>query len=340
MKFLVLGGAGVIGRQIVRQALNAGHEVTAFDKNSGFPPECAGAQLAVGDRYAADFAARFENQRFDAVIDMICGSVADAKATLNTFGKTAAQIIVTSSIASYNRPYRSYPLRESAERPACDPAFQYACDKAQMELYLKSKMGAQPAAITILRPSLTFGPGATNFGMLRQNRNVVRRIRQNRPVVMVGEGVIPWNITFSPDLGRAYLLACGNQNTYNDDFHVTANEVVMWEDLYRAVGRAVGHEPDMAYISSVTLRRVLGPLCGHLNFEKVYFSVCDNSKFRQAVPEFEPRVCFDKGIRQLVGWWETSGFAYDEEKDRQEDELCGAYDTFRRQLTTLGAKQK
>lgn len=33
----------------------------------------------------------------------------------------------------------------------------------------------------ISRPSLTFGEGAANFGMLRQNRNLVRRIREGKP---------------------------------------------------------------------------------------------------------------------------------------------------------------
>ena len=33
----------------------------------------------------------------------------------------------------------------------------------------------------ISRPSLTFGEGAVNFDMLRQDRNLVRRIREGKP---------------------------------------------------------------------------------------------------------------------------------------------------------------
>ena len=112
----------------------------------------------------------------------------------------------------YDRPYHSYPIREDSKHLRTDPAFSYGFQKAEMERYLQAEIAKdQPgAAITILRPSFTFGDGTTNFGILRQNRNVVRRIREGKPVVMTGEGSIPWSFTFAPDLANAFLLSCGN----------------------------------------------------------------------------------------------------------------------------------
>ncbi|MEA4932597.1 MAG: NAD-dependent epimerase/dehydratase family protein [Lawsonibacter sp.] len=339
MKILVLGGTGVISRQIVKQAVEKGYDVTIFNRGSRELPECAGAQVVLGDRKAADFADKFAGENYDTVIDMICFNENDARQTVEVFGGKAKQIIVTSSIAAYDRPYHSYPIREETEHLRTDPAFAYGYKKALLDGYLQSQMHHHPAAITVIRPSLTFGPGAANFGMLRQNRNLVRRIKEGKPVVMVGEGVIPRNFTFARDLAQAFVLACCNENTYNDVFHVTNSEIVMWEDLYRAAGKAVGKEPNMAYISSHLLREFMPSVCEHLNFEKVHFSVFSTEKFRRAVPEFNPTVGVDEGVKELVDWWESTDFPYDEERDALEDAVCGAYSKFEQTLVALTAKQ-
>ena len=271
----------------------------------------------------------------DTVIDMTCFNKDLAKQTVEAFGNKARQIIVTSSIAAYERPYKSYPIREECEFLDTAGDFSYGFHKAELERYLNSQMGKIKAAITIIRPSLTFGAGAANFGILRQNRNVVRRIRKEKPVVMIGEGVIPWNFTFVPDLAKGFILSCGNEKTYNDSFHVTNTQIVMWEDLYRAVGRVVGREPKFVYVPTALLREMLPSVCEHLNFEKVHFSVFSVDKFKAAAPEYNPAVTLDNGIKDLVDWWEATDFPYDEEKDILEDAICDAYNDFRKRLISL-----
>ena len=193
---------------------------------------------------------------------------------------------------------------------------------------LQSQIGKVSAAITVIRPSFTFGRGTANLGILRQNRNVVRRIKAGKPVVMVGEGVIPWSFTFARDLASAYVLACGNQKTYNDAFHVTNTELVMWEELYRAIGRAVGKEPKMCYISSHLLREFYPDVCAHLNFEKVHFNYYSIEKFQNAAPNYHPVVGLQEGIQEVIDWWEEVDFPYDEEKERLEDQVCALYEQF------------
>lgn len=338
MKILVLGGTGVISRQIVKQAVARGFDVTMFNRGSRTLPECAGAREITGDRKSADFASYFEGETYDTVIDMISFNREDAQQTIEVFGDKAKQIIITSTVAAYNRPYRSFPIVEKAESLRTEPDFAYGYNKAEIERYLETVMGKIGAAVTIIRPSLTFGPGAANFGMLRQNRNVVRRIREGKPVVMIGEGCNPWIFTFSRDLAAAYVLACGNENTYNDAFHVTNDEVVTWEDLYRAVGRAVGREPVMLEVPTVILKDTLPDVCGHLYYEKRHFNVFSTEKFRAAVPEYHPQVHLNEGIRELVDWWETVDFPYDEEKEALEDRICEAWQTFRRTCMELTEK--
>ncbi|RGZ00649.1 NAD-dependent epimerase/dehydratase family protein [Clostridium sp. AM58-1XD] len=336
MNLLIIGGTGVISREIVNQAVKAGHKVTIFNRGSKkceVPPEVT---VINGDRNdKGDFKAKMASAAADTVIDMTCFDREAAEQTVEVFGNQVKQIIVTSSIAAYDRPYKSYPIREDEECLDTKREFTYGFQKAEAERYLVSRMGKVNAAITIIRPSLTFGPGAANFGILRQNRNVVRRIREGKPVVMIGEGVIPWSFTFVQDLAEGFLLSCGNEKTYNDCFHVTNTEIVMWEDLYKAVGEAVGREPKFVYVPTVLLREMLPSVCAHLNFEKVHFSVFSMDKFKKAVPEYEPKVRLVDGVKELVDWWEETDFPYDEERDRLEDEICRCYQEFRDKLVKL-----
>ncbi|MEY8338543.1 NAD-dependent epimerase/dehydratase family protein [Lachnospiraceae bacterium 62-35] len=336
MKLLILGGTGVISREIVKQAMEKGYEVTIFNRGNSKCEIPQGVQVIHGDRNdREDFQKKMSELSVDTVIDMTCFDEKAAEQTVAVFGNQAKQIMVTSSIAAYERPYKSYPIQEDEENLSISKDFSYGFHKAEAERYLQSQMGKVQAGITIIRPSLTFGPGAANFGILRQNRNVVRRIKEGKPVVMIGEGVIPWSFTFVQDLAKGFLLSCGNEKTYNNCFHVTNTEVVMWEDLYRAVGAAVGKEPEFVYVPTILLREMLPSVCGHLNFEKVHFSVFSMEKFKKAAPEYEPQVKLKDGVKELVDWWEETDFPYDEEKDKLEDEICKYYQEFRGKLLSL-----
>lgn len=333
MKLLILGGTGVISSQIVKKALEKGFDVTIFNrgkKASGIDPL---VNEIYGDRHNTDdFAEKFKSFSADVVIDMICFDKKDAQQTLEVFGNRAKQIIFTSSIAAYQRPYKSYPMEEDKETLLTCPDFAYGYHKAQMDGYLQSQMSQVPAAITILRPSLTFGDGTANLGILRQNRNLVRRIKQGKPVVMIGEGNIPWSFSFAGDVANAFVLACGNEKTYNECFHVTNTEVVTWESLYLSIGSAVGNQPKMAYIPTVLLKEVYPEVCAHLYHEKVHFSVFSNTKFQKAAPDYQPSITLQEGIRSLVQWWENNDFPFDDAKDELEDNLCEVYDRFRKEL--------
>ena len=189
-------------------------------------------------------------------------------------------------------------------------------------------MGKIPAAITILRPSFTFGQGTSNLGTFRQNRNIVRRIREGKPLIMLGEGFSPWSFTFTRDLASAFVLSAGNEKTFNNVYHVTNTQLVTWEDLYYAIGRAVGKEPKLYYVSSVLLKDFWPDVCSHLYYEKAHFNYYSNEKFMTDVPEYCPKVSLDEGIREVMDWWESTDFPYDEKKEAIEDEVCALYERF------------
>ena len=339
MKILILGGTGVISREIVRQLIAAGHGVTVYNRglrDPGFGKEVG--QL-IGDRLRrAEFEDGMRKTRYDVVIDMICFNADDARSTIRAFAGRAGQIIVTSSIAAYRRPYRSVPTQEAEETFWDDPAFPYAFHKAEMEKILREAIRRDGSPITVVRPSLTYGPGAANIGVLRQNCGIVHRIRQGKPLVMFGDGTTPWSFTFVPDLAKAYVGIAGNPKTFGEDFHVTSEERRVWDDLYLEFGRLVGKTPEIVHLPSELLRKAAPDLCSHLYFEKSYSGLFDNSKLRSAIPDFKADISLREGLQTILAGYEAGAHEADAQKDALEDRLVALHGEFAARMCGLQAK--
>ncbi len=339
MKILILGGTGVISREITKQLLADNHEVVLFNRGRNQLNFAQDLRQITGDRQDRErFETKMHAERFDVTIDMICFNREDAESTLRAFSANTGHLIVCSSIAAYKRPPKTIPTREDAEELFDDPTFPYAFHKADMERFLQKEIAKQQLQITIIRPSLTFGPGAANIGVLRQNYGIVDRIRKEKTLVMFGDGTTPWNFTFTPDLARAFVLASGNTRTFGKAYHVTNEDPHLWEDLYLEFGKVVGKEPRIVHIPSELLYKAAPNLCGHLYFEKTYAGLFDNSKFKSDVPEFEAKISLHQGLQVMLDWFEKEANTVDPEKSALEDKLVELHGSWAQQIAELYTK--
>ena len=326
LKVLVLGGTGVISREIVEQLSLANHDVTVFNRGKrGVELPSNVAQLE-GDRHDTQaFSDMMKGHNFDVVMDMICYNVEDAKTTVNTFRGRAKHLIVCSTVAAYQRPFRQLPIREENEELLHHPTFPYGYYKAEMERYLLSSLVPDELPVTIIRPSLTYGIGCANVGVLRQNFGIVDRIRKRKSLVMFGDGTTPWNFTFAKDLAKAFIGSAMNPKTYRKAYHATNSNLHYWEDLYLEFGRVLGIEPNIVHLPTAILKAANPELCSHLDDEKKFPSIFDNSNIQNDVPLFRPQITLYDGIKTLVEWYERDNHVVDSFKDRLEDQLVELY---------------
>lgn len=335
MHILILGGTGLISREIAKTLLSQGHMVTLFNRGIQKIEFAGDIHFVQGDRFdLGDFTKKMKSLEPDVVIDMICFNQEDARQTHDAFAGRVKQIIYTSSVAAYKRPYKAFPMREETEDYCDSPDFPYGYHKAQMEKYLREKTGESSTAITIIRPSLTFGPGGTNMGVLRQNANIPYRIKNGKPLILFGDGTVSWSFTFAPDLAQAYVLSCMNSATFNDFFHVANSSICMWKDLYETIGKLLNRSVEYRYVPSAVLASADPALFLHLEMEKKYASIFDCSKFSQAVPEFQIHYSLEKGLEMMLDWWESENIPVDIEKDKLEDLICGQCELFEKNFTS------
>ncbi len=331
MDVAVLGGTGVISRCIVEELVAKGHRVTVVNRGTRKVSLPEGVSTIVADKSDEEaFERAMEGHRFGAVIDMIAFNESDARHTVGVFADKTDQLLFCSSIAAYKRPPKSMPIKELTEELSDDPVFPYSFQKAKMERYLATLPGWTKAAkdgspaITIFRPSLTFGDGARNVGILRQNYNIVERIRLGKPLVMFGDGTTPFSFSFAPDVAVGIVGLVGNSAAYGEAYHICSEEKTLWQDLYLKMGEILGKPVDLVYIPAKTLYEALPDICNHLYFEKRYPGIFDNTKIRSVVPEFKPKHTLRSGLELLLDSWERDGLKADPEKDSLEDRLIEA----------------
>ncbi|MDL2229679.1 NAD-dependent epimerase/dehydratase family protein [Treponema sp. OttesenSCG-928-L16] len=326
MDVLVIGGTGVISTEIVNRLFGDSCRVTVFNRGLRAIRYRAEPELLRGDKNdRASFIDTFRNRNFDAVIDMISYNPEDAALTLNALQDRAGHFIFTSTVAAYKRPLRTIPIRESD--PLFDtPVVPYGYHKAQMERFLAEKM-AGGIPITIIRPSLTYGIGCANIGVMRNNYGIVRRIREKKPIVVFGDGTNPWSWTFAPDLAKAYSGVLCRPACFGQAYHAVNDERRMWDDLYLEFGRLIGEEPRLIHISTEMLMAAAPDVFSHVREEKMYAGIYDSTKINRDVPEF---VCSYK-LKDIIGavyeWYtrDAGARAIDEQKDLLEDSIAEKY---------------
>ena len=328
MKLLIIGGTGNISREITQQAAEAGHQVTIFNRGRRLDAKTLkGVRVITGDRSVPGALEEgVKGLDFDAVIDMISYNVQDARTTMSVFDGRVGHVIFTSSVAAYVLPMKEFPATEGNVRLRTEGSFAYGFNKAQMERFLFSAPHQSP--VTIIRPSLTFGVGCQNIGVLRQNANIFRRIRDGRPLVMFGDGTSIWSFTFAPDMGSAYVKALFRQSTFNRAFHVTSGHVNIFEDLYTTIGNIAGRRPVIVHATADMLMAFNPTLFEHISLEKKYGALFDCSSFRSAVPDWRPQLDLQTGMEQICQWWVSQGLPFDPDKDALEDKICTSVQRF------------
>lgn len=324
MRLIIIGGTGNISREITRQTAAMGHDVTLFNRGTRTDVEIPhGVRVITGDRRKeGELMEKLGGVNADAVIDMISFNASDARTTMEVFDGKAEHIIFTSSVAAYNQPARYIPIKEEFETLRSEPSFPYGFEKANMERELHNLK--KKSHVTIIRPSLTFGIGCSNIGVMRQNANIARRIMDDKPLLMFGDGTNPWTFTFAPDLAKAYVMSLFRPSTYDRAFHITSGFCNIWDDLYTVIGEIVGKEPQIIHAPAELLNKIDSSLFGHIQMEKKYCGIFDCSAFREAVPDWEPEYDLRKGMTMIYRWWEKNGFPFDPEKDEAESRICDA----------------
>ena len=306
MKLLFIGGTGLISSACSDLAIQRGHELFLLNRGLStryLPP--AGVTVLQADLHAdeAHLAVLLADRRFDAVVDFLAFTPADIERDLRLFRNKTDQFVFISSASAYQKPPRHYIITE--ETPLENPFWQYSRDKIACENRLTRAYSEEQFPVTIIRPSLTYGPSQIPIlgASWTHPYTLVDRIQRGQKVIVPGDGSSLWVLTWNADFAIGFLGLLGNPKAIGEAFHITSDEVLNWNQIFLELYSAIGMKPNLVHIPSDLIVAYDPDQLGTLIGDKINSAVFDNNKIKRFVPDFHCDVPWSEGIRRSLRWF-------------------------------------
>ncbi len=306
MNVLFIGGTGIVSSGCTRLALQCGTRLTLLRRGKHVADWAAGAETLYADINDPPAVARaLQGRRFDVVVNFIAFTPADVERDLELFRGHTRQYIFISSASAYQKPATDYLITEST--PLANPHWDYSRNKIACEERLLKAYRDEGFPITIVRPSLTYGENLIPLVINSWERSytVVDRMLKGKKVIVPGDGSSLWVITHDSDFAKGFVGLLGHEQAIGHAFHITTDEVLSWNQLYRIVGTAVGVEPRIVHIPADFMVACLPHMEGTLVGDKAVSVVFDNRKIKRFVPDYMATTHFAQGIRQSLAWFDA-----------------------------------
>jgi nucleoside-diphosphate-sugar epimerase len=330
MKILFVGGTGLISSACSELAVERGMELFVVTRNQSdkYPLPAGVRQLTVDiQRDPAALGRALGGHTFDAVVDWIAYTPEDIERDLQLFRGRTRQFVFISSASAYQKPPAHYLITE--ETPLENPYWDYSRNKIACEQRLRQAQRDEGFPVTIVRPSLTYGPSQIPLcvGSWPYPYTVIDRMKKGKKIIVPGDGSSLWTLTWNGDFAKGLVGLLGQAQAVGEAFHITSDEVLTWNQIYREAGQAAGVEPDLVHIPSELIAAYDPSALGSLIGDKANSAVFDNRKIKRYVPDFTASVSWAEGVRRAIAWHEADPArrTIDEAANQRWDTLLAAY---------------
>lgn len=331
MKIFLTGASGFIGKNVARKLLENGHEVTVLLRIAKQKEkwEKLGAKIVISDLENI-------NKSFPENIDAVFHLAAiryewgyfwtdykrvniDATKNLLMFSqrKGIKHFIFCSTVYVYGYPPK-LPIDETF--PYC-PTTLYAKSKMEAEKILKENT-EKNIKITILRPTIVYGPGDTN-GMLFKLCHLINQ----KHFAIIGQGKNSLHLTHIDDLSCAFMAALESKKSLAD-YIIASEKSITFSGLVNLIGQKLQKEiwpikiplilaRLLALISDVSYK--IGQYFNIKYFSREPFiskskldiltkSLAFDGRKAQEDLNFRPKISCEEGVIQTIDWYKNNGY--------------------------------
>lgn len=337
MRVLVLGGTSFIGPSVVRQLVEAGHDVTLFNRGQSAADLPDGIGRITGNRAEiGSYRDQFSDLQADVVLDMYAMSREDAQLANDALTGIAGRMVAISSLDTFQAfgrligtepgPPVDLPLTE--ESPVREKRYPYrgddprADDDVQRWRDSYDKLDVEDVVLgnpempgTILRLPMVYGPRDRQHRF----RSFVRRMDDGRSAIPLAGSMAGWRSSwaFVDDIAAAAVLAATDDRAAGRTYVLSETEHPTMGEIARTLADMVGWRGEIISVPDEEMPPTMN-LAQDL--------VADSSRIRQELGyrEVTPR---DAALQQTIGWERTGGPEMDTAEldyDR-EDELIRKY---------------
>jgi nucleoside-diphosphate-sugar epimerase len=304
MKALFIGGTGTISGAITRQlSQNPDWELFLLNRgnnNQNLPGNVKVLTGDVGDEEQVRRA--LDGMTFDVIADFIAFVPEQVERDIRLFAGKTKQYIFISSASAYQKPLSSPVITEST--PLSNPYWKYSREKIECEELLMGEYRKNGFPVTIVRPSHTYGDRSIPVCLhgAQGSWQVLSRMLHGKPVIVPGDGATLWTVTHNSDFAKGFIGLMGNIHAIGEAVHITSDESLTWNQIYKVAADALGVPAKLVHISTDFLTACKPDLEGPLVGDKCNTVLFDNTKLKRLVPDFCATVRFDQGARKTVSY--------------------------------------
>ncbi|OUU25563.1 MAG: hypothetical protein CBB97_09465 [Candidatus Endolissoclinum sp. TMED37] len=303
MKICIVGGTGNISTSIVSELVQQGHDVYCFNRGlSGEIPK--GAFQITGDRNDKKFyEKKMQQESFDYAIDMVCMHPDQATSTIRAF-EGVKHLIFCSSASVYGREYSLYPKKEDY---LIKPITKYALNKASSEKIFLDAFLKKKFPVTILRPSLTYGPKLGLYRQISTDASWIDRIKKGKSLLICDDGSARCQFMHVSDAAKIFVSLLGKKQCFGEIYNVVDNKFYTWKDYHIEAMNVIGKRVHLIDVSFKNLSKFKIPnfrICEDYTSHDACYS---SEKLFSVLPTFKPRVDLNSGMKEVFKYMENDG---------------------------------
>ncbi len=306
MKVLFIGGNGNISWYCTKKSIEKGHEVYALNREvtvstrRNFPAEVI--KLKGDIRNASEIKDLLKSFTFDVICDFICFNQEHAQTAIDIFQAKTNQYVFVSSEAVYQRKSKYLPFKENCPKYDADSSCEYIKGKIKAEETFLKAYYHHDFPVTIVRPGYTYDT-IMPVSIGQNCFTAPSRFLNGKPILIAGDGNNLWTFTHSNDFANAFVELIGNKDAIGDDFHITSDEWLTWNEATEILLQELGvknhkfiHIPfDEAMKTEFAAQK-------EMMFQKMWHNIYDNSKIKKISPNWQAKTSFAEGIKQTIIW--------------------------------------
>lgn len=261
MKILVLGGSRYIGRRLVSDLLDQGHDVTLYNRGRTEDGFGDGVQRLQGDRRSLrDMSAAFMREDFDIAYDFLCFDAEDARTLTTALGKHVGRLVLISTCSVYwctgdfpcPVPEDDFDrFGDFVERPS-SIEFEYGYGKRKAERRLRDAAGEDAFSLTIFRLPIVAGESDPSL----RHASYCARLNDGRPLILPDGGLAPLRQVYAGDVTRALANLAGSKRSADGAFNLASTEILSVRSLLHDIAELMGRNPETVEIPVPLLRRM------------------------------------------------------------------------------------
>jgi len=306
LRFLVTGGAGFIGSNIVKKLVEKGYSVKVLDnfatgQRSNLEPFLKDIELIEGD--IRDF---WTVAKATKGIDYILHQAAlpsvprsidnpltttevNINGTLNLLEAARFNEVQRIVYASSSSVYGDSPVMPKEENMKPMPKSPYAITKLAGEEYCMNFYQLYGLETVALRYFNVFGPRQNPFSQYSAViPKFINMLKSNQKPTIWGDGETSRDFTYIDNVVDANILACEKKAAAGNVINIACNNAYTLNDLVDKLNKIIGTN--------------ISPMHGPDKIGDVKHSLADVSKAREIL-SYEPEIDFDEGLKKTVEWF-------------------------------------